>query len=391
MLVSWHLNFQMNLQLLILKRMKKILFIFLFVQLSIMSNAQPDTFNFYVSSSDDEHKAGLALFQLDLENGTLQLQKEFEEVDRSSYLALDETGSFLYTINERKSVLTSFKVNADFSLTEIGNRSAESNGPCYVSVDPTNQFVLTANYSGGSICSFQLNESGMADELISQIQHEGASFVDSSRQEAPHPHMIFPIPDTKLVLVPDLGDDKICVYKLNELGELVELADKKIKSAPAAGPRHVALRPDGKFLFVMNELNSTISSYSFNADTGESKEISTVSILPDGFKDFSKAADIHITSSGEYVYGSNRGHDSIGICKVNKETGELSFIGNVSCGGEWPRAFAIDPTGKYLIVANQHSDNIVVFKIDYASGNLELISENSDFPSAQCIKFLPRN
>ena len=179
------------------------------------------------------------------------------------------------------------------------------------------------------------------------------------------------------------------VYRFNQSKGLLTANDPPFaKVNPGAGPRHFVFSPDAKFLYVINEMGSTISGFSYDASAGTLHPLGTVSTLPEGFKGKNDTAEIEVSSDGKFLYGSNRGHDSIAIFAINPASGALSFVESVSTGGKTPRNFQIDPTGNYLLAANQDSNNIVIFKIDRKTGRLNPTGQVLEVPSPVCIKFV---
>jgi 6-phosphogluconolactonase len=196
-------------------------------------------------------------------------------------------------------------------------------------------------------------------------------------------------PANRFLLAPDLGMDKVMIYRLDlESGKLVANEPSHAPATPGAGPRHMAFSADGRFVYVINELGSTVSAFSYDADRGGLREVQSISTLPKGHSGDSTTADIHVHPNGEFLYGSNRGHDSIAIFRIDRTTGELSPLGHESTRGSTPRNFAIDPSGEFLLAANQNSDSIVTFRIDPRTGLLDATDQAATVPMPVCIKFL---
>lgn len=362
----------------------------------MMNNAvSQSTHYFYASSPDYSHVAGVALFRFDAENGKIELIKEFEEVPTSSYLAVSSNGENLYTITQHRGEahgeVSSFLIlEGGKSLEFLNKRSTMGAGPCYISISNSGKYLMIANYSQGNVGTYALETDGIIGGNISNSFHSGSS-VNKSRQEGPHPHMILQAPEGNIVVVPDLGTDRIMIYELTEKGKLKPGLQPYATVKPGVGPRHFAFHPNLKYGYVLNELNASVTGFTFDRETGYMDEINTVAILPEDFSTENKAADIHITPDGQYLYASNRGHNSLAVLKIDGETGKAEFLFHEDCGGVWPRAFAIDPTGKFVLVANKRSGNIVSFKIDYSTGRLIKSGEIETFPNPQCIKFIPGN
>ena len=247
-------------------------------------------------------------------------------------------------------------------------------------------WVLIANYMGGNVAVYPITEGGQLGPAASVVQHEGSG-VNEKRQEAPHAHSITLDPANQRAIAADLGIDKLISYQLDaESGELRPAAEY-VSVNPGAGPRHFAFHPNGKHAFVINELDSTISALSYAQESGVFEEIATVSTLPADFIDTNSCADIHVSPDGRFVYGSNRGHDSIVIMSFDESTEQLAVVGHESTRGDTPRNFTLDPAGDFLLVANQQSDSIFVFNIDKNTGLLESTGQRVEVPSPVCLKF----
>ncbi len=334
-----------------------------------------------ISSNANSSTHGLYVFSCDTLDGKLSLISKTADVTRSSYHNMHPAKPFLYSVGENE--VRAFSIDPSGVLTMINKVSSMGNGPCYVSVDQTGKYAFVANYSGGSIASYTIREDGSLSEAINVIQHEGSS-VNKDRQEAAHPHLITVSPDNEFVLVPDLGMDQIVVYRLDvRSGKMHKHSNASV--APGAGPRHLEFHPNGEYVYVLNELNSTVDAFSWK--DGEMKLIETYQLLPGDFTEFNKSADIHLTSDGRFLYASNRGHDSLTGFKVLSD-GRLEMINRYKTTGETPRNFFILPTDRHLYVANRQSDEVVLFSIDPSSGDLEPKATYDSLPGALCIKMI---
>lgn len=265
------------------------------------------------------------------------------------------------------------------ALRPINAQSSGGGAPCYVSATP--DAVLVANYLGGNAALLPIRPDGGLAAASDVEQHEGSS-VNEERQEAPHAHFIAPDPSGRHALVADLGIDEVVIYRL-ETTELERVGAAQL--APGAGPRHLAFHPTENLVYVINELNSTVTSFVY--DHGRMERAQTVSTLPHAFRGESFCADIHVSADGRFVYGSNRGHNSIVVFET-EPGGGLRPIQHVSAGGSWPRNFAIAPSGTLLLVANQRSNNVVVLATDPDSGRLAPTDHSLDVPSPVCLRFL---
>ncbi|NND31779.1 MAG: lactonase family protein, partial [Saprospiraceae bacterium] len=280
----------------------------------------------FVSARGDGNIHGIHIFKM--EDGKLQLHKKSDAIAGTSYLNFHPTKPLLYAVGDNK--VFALSLDQEKGELTLVNYQDSKGGPAYVSVDETGSYVLVANYGGATIGIYPINADGSIGNVLQRIQHEGSS-IDTSRQQEAHPHFISVSPGNKYVLVPDLGKDRIVTYRFNSgSGKLTE-NEFSGKALPGAGPRHLEFHPTLPFVYVVNELNSTVTSYSWDNDQGKMDQIATYPMLPDHFHEFSKAADIHLTSDGQYLYASNRGHDSLAAFKVNDD-GTLDFIDRYACG-----------------------------------------------------------
>jgi 6-phosphogluconolactonase len=258
-------------------------------------------------------------------------------------------------------------------------------------VDSKGKNVLVANYGGGSVEALPLQPDGKMGEASAFIQHKGSS-VNKQRQEGPHAHGIYLDAANRFAFVPDLGLDKVLIYRFDATkGSLVANDPPSGSVQAGAGPRHFALHPNGRFAYVINEINCTVTAFGYDGQRGELKDLQTVSTLPAGqaMQPSYSTAEIEVHPSGKFLYGSNRGHDSIVVFKIDEKTGRLAYVENQSTQGKTPRGFGIDPTGTFLLAANQDSDSIVVFRIDPKTGRLASTDHKVEVGAPVCVVFLP--
>jgi 6-phosphogluconolactonase len=314
-----------------------------------------------------------------------------------SFVAADPEGKYLFAVNEignyqgqKAGSVSAYTIDrTSGKLTFVNTVSTRGAGPCHLMVDKTGKMLVVANYDGGSVASFPIQSGGRIGEASSFDQHQGKG-TNPQRQEAPHGHCSVISPNNKYVAVADLGLDKVFMYKLNPDSAAIALNDPPSVSVPAgSGPRHFAFHPDHKHAYVINEMGSTITAFNYEPDRGSLNLIQTISTLSAGFTGKSTTAEIEVHPSGKFVYGSNRGHDSIAVFAVDRPSGKLSMIETVPTQGKTPRSFAIDPSGRYLFAANQDTDNIVLFKIDQATGKLTPAGKTLSVGSPVSIIFVP--
>ena len=329
---------------------------------------------------------GISIFRMDATRGELQFVRVNDGIESPSFLAIHPNHKFLYAVNESSGFVSAFTLDAQSGqLSLLNQQSSQGTAPCFVSIEKTGKLVLITNYSSGNVLVYPIGADGKLEAASDNIQHKGSG-PDKSRQEGPHAHSIWIDPTNQFALACDLGLDKVMVYQLDlTKGKLISHSEGIVH--PGAGPRHLDFHPDGHHIYVINELDATISAFSWDGDHGMLAEIQSISTLPVGVNGPKSCADVHIHPSGKFVYGSNRGHDSIAIFSVDETTGKLTSIGHESTRGKTPRNFAIDPTSQYLLAANQDSGDIVTFRIDSKSGKLAYFATTQS-PTPVCLKFL---
>lgn len=350
----------------------------------------------YVGTYTGPKSQGIYLFDLDLASGAMKPLGVAAETKSPSFLAIHPNKKFLYAVGEiaefdgkKSGAVTAFSIDpATGKLTQLNQQPSGGAGPCHVSVDPSGRTVLVANYGGGSVSAIPVQADGKLATPTAFIQHTGSS-VNPSRQKEPHAHSINVDPAGKYAFAADLGLDKILIYKLDPAkGTLTPNAVPYASVAPGSGPRHLAFHPSGKFAYVINEILCTMTAFKYDADKGTLTEVQTITTLPEPVKPGYSTAEVVAHPSGKFLYGSNRGHDTIAVYTVDAETGKLTLVENEPTQGKTPRNFAVDPTGTYLLAENQGSDSIVVFKIDQATGKLEATGHKVEAPSPVCVRFL---
>jgi 6-phosphogluconolactonase len=339
---------------------------------------------------------GIYSYRFNAENGQLSPIGAATESADPSFLAVHPNGKYLYAVNEIANfnggtggAVSSFAIDPKTGALKFLNQvPTRGPGPCHLSLDKTGNYVLVANYDGGSIASFPVHDDGTLGTASGFVQHPGSG-PDKERQEGPHAHWIGTSPDNRFALAVDLGLDQVLVYGFDSSkGLFTPLLSGFAKVKPGAGPRHVAFPPNGKFAYVLSEMDSSVNVFSYQAKTGAFTSLQTISTLPKDFSGPKQAAEIAVHPSGKFLYASSRGHDSIAVFAIDEKKGTLKSLGQVLTGGKTPRHFAIDPTGTYLLAENQDSNNIVVFHIDAATGNLTPTGQTVEVPSPVCITFV---
>lgn len=340
---------------------------------------------------------GIYVCQMDMTTGAVSLVHSVPDVPNPSFLNLHPERPFLYAVNAVPEIdghaggaVSALAVDPATGALEFINRQpSQGAGPCHVSVEQTGNYVITANYTGGSVAMLPIADDGSLGPPTDWVQHVGSS-VNPDRQGEPHAHSFTPDPANRFALACDLGLDQVLVYGLDlERGTLPPNNPAFATVHPGAGPRHLDFHPNGRIVYVINEIGNTMTVFAYDQERGAMAELQTIPTLPPEFNGTSHTADVHVHPSGKFVYGSNRGHDSIVIYAVNEADGTLSLVGYQSSGGEAPRNFVIDPSGTFLLTANQDTDNVVTFRIDQQTGNLEPTGHVATVPTPVCLKFSP--
>jgi 6-phosphogluconolactonase len=358
-----------------------------------------DKYFMYVGTYTAEGSAskGIYAYRFDSRNAQLTSIGLAAQTTNPSFLAVHPNHRFLYAVNEtvtykgqKSGAVSAFAIDhATGKLTLLNEVASGGADPCYIIVDKTGKFVLVANYTGGSVSVFPILPDGRLGEASAFVQHTGHG-TDPKRQEGPHAHSIDLSPDNRFAMVDDLGLDETLVYKFDSVkGSLTPNDPAFAKADAGAGPRHFALHPGGKFGYVIDEMGSTVSVFSFDAGAGVLRPLQTIPTIPKGFTGLNEDAEIEVHPSGKFLYASNRGHDSIAIFAIDPDKGTLTLIEYAPTKGNSPRHFEIDPTGSLLFAENEKSDNIVVFRIDRRTGRLTPTGKVLDVSQPVCVKFVP--
>jgi len=348
----------------------------------------------YVGTYTSGKSEGIYVYRMNLDDGQLTRAATVKGVSNPSFLAIDPKQRFLYAANEtgefagrKGGGVTAYAIDRKTGdLRKLGERHSPG-VPCHVSVHPSGRFIMAANYGGGSVVIYPVSSGGGLGEASDVAQHTGKG-ADPKRQDGPHAHCIMPDAAGQYAFAPDLGIDKVMIYRIDmKRGKFIPNGFAATKAG--AGPRHFDFHPSGKFAYVINELDSTLTAFTYDKTKGALTESQTVSTLPPDFSGTNSCADIHVHPSGRFVYGSNRGHDSVVAFAIDQSTGKLNLIAHEATRGKTPRNFGVDPTGAFLLVANQNSDNVVTFRIDQQTGKLTATGQSTEIPSPVCLKFIP--
>lgn len=350
----------------------------------------------YVGSYNKAKGKGIHALRFDVTTGQLTSLGVATEALNPTFVTVDPCGRFLYATKEvtrhegkKSGAVKAFVINPKTGKLRFLNEVATGGTvPCYVALDKAGASAMVANYGSGSVAVIRVRKDGRLGKLTAFVQRAGSS-VNPDRQEGPHAHMINVSPDNRYVLSTDLGLDKVFVYRFDEKAGTLEPNDPVFAVlTPGSGPRHIAFSPNGRFVYVINEMKSTITTFSYDAARGALRKLQTVSTLPKNFKGQSDCAEVAVSPSGKFVYGSNRGHDSIAVFAVDAKKGTLTQVERVPTQGKTPRHFAIDPTGSYMLAGNQESNNLVVFQIDRRTGRLTPTGQVLSVSSPACVRFV---
>ncbi len=356
--------------------------------------AKPSTTaTIYVGTYTNSKSQSKGIYKLsfDAESGKVGEPEVAVEAQNPSYLCFSPDKKYVYScIESPEGGVASFSVEADGTLKKISDAESGGKVPCFISVDATGRNVLCANYTGGNISRFVSDsETARLQGPMAVIDFEPRQ-NEGGKQDKPHAHCIMPDTANSFVLATDLGTDKVMIYRLDPLKGLVPTDSPSATLKTGSGPRHFTFSKDGKFVYVINEYGNSVVVFSYDNVEGTLKEVQVVPTLPADYNAKSFCAHVLVHPSGKFLYGSNRGHDSIAAFKIDEATGKLELIGHTPTGGKWPRNFNIDPSGKFLIAANQNTDNLVVFKIDTETGGLTPTGQTVAIPAPVCVQFLVR-
>ncbi|HEX4663186.1 MAG TPA: lactonase family protein [Terriglobales bacterium] len=382
-----------------MQRWFRLLLLTTILPMGTMTDATPAVkgkYLLFVGTYTDKESKGIYAYRFDPVSNQLLPLGVVAETTNPSFLITDRNARFLYAVNELQKYegqasggVSAFAIDQTSGrlslLNEVPSRGAD---PCYLSFDKSGHYVLVANYTGGSVAVFPVSKDGSLGAPSAFVQHSGSG-PNRERQEGPHAHWIETSPDNRFALAADLGLDEIVVYRFDaKNGSLIENDPPFAKLDPGVGPRHLSFHPNGKFAYVVNELKSTVTAFSYDANRGALQKLGSISTLPTDVSGPNDGAEIHVHPSGRFLFVSNRGHDSIAVFSIDPGSGELTLVQDVSTQGKTPRNFEIDPTGAFLFVANQNSGNIVVFRINPQTGKLTATGQVLSVPSPVSLRFV---
>jgi 6-phosphogluconolactonase len=346
----------------------------------------------YVGTYTSNGGEGIYHFSFDPATGALKPLKTLAGVVNPSYLAIEPGGRFLYAVNEvdayygrPEGALSAFAIEAGSGdLRFVNQQPSRGAAPCHLSLDHTGRHLFVANYGGGCVAVFPIRSDGGLGSSTFHARHQGSG-PNRERQQAPHAHCVLPDPFNRHLLAVDLGIDRILPYAFDaERGALVPAAAGN-EARPGSGPRHLAFHPNGKWAYVIHELESRVTHYRYNGMTGALTEAQSLSCLPPGGAGENYGSAIQVDPRGRFLYLSNRGQDGIAHFRIDAGDGSLAFAGSAPSGGRFPRHFTLDPEGRFLIAANQRSDALAVFLVDEGTGALEPIGAGASVPAPACV------
>lgn len=344
----------------------------------------------YFGSHRAGNGIGFSLAHFDTDSGVLTKPEFLLQSVAPAFFVIHPDGKHLYTCNSGSpGAVSAYEIDrTNGHLNLLNEKPAGGGDPSFISIDKTNHFALVANYAGGNVAVFAIQPDGALGERTALVQHEGKS-IDPARQTKPFAHSILTDATNKFALVPDLGVDKVFIYRFDEKAGTLTPNDPPFAAIkPGSGPRHVRFHEKGKWVYVISEIASTITAFNWDAAKGTLSEFQTVSTLPADFKGTSACAELEIHPNGQFIYASNRGHDSLAAFAIDPTSGKLSLVQHIPSAGKTPRNFAFDPTGKWILCSNHGSDNAVVFRVDEKTGKLTQQGEPVSVPYPFCERLL---
>ncbi len=349
----------------------------------------------FISAFTTGDDGAIHAYLLDTDTGHLKLVRRTTDVENPFFMAVSPDHKFLYSIHAKtfggteNEQVAAYEIDGRTGRLKLLNRqSTRGSASCYLDVDATGKTVLVANYSTGSVASLPVRNDGSLGEVSSFIQHTGSS-INPARQKEPHAHSIVVSPDNRFAFAADLGIDKLLGYRLDATtAKLSPTRQSFVRTLPGAGPRHLTFAPNGKHVYVINELANSVTLFDYVVESGILIQRQTIPTLPKDFDGTSKCADVKITPNGKFLYGTNRGDDSIAAYSIG-EDGQLTLIEIQPSKGQGPQNLAITSDGKLLLCANMPGDNVIVFRIDPRTGRLKSVGEPIAMPKPSCIMVLP--
>ncbi|TDF98609.1 lactonase family protein [Paenibacillus piri] len=348
----------------------------------------------YFGSYAAKEAPGIYIYEFDERSGELTFVDSVSDVKDPSFLKPSLRHGTLYAFSQsagepEKSAAVAYRIDtATGRLAYMGQQPTADKSSTHINTDQAGQYLMLVSYGGGTLSLLPLGEDGSIGELSDQVHHEGRSIMPA-RQESAHPHSIYTDPSDQFVVVPDLGMDKIVVYRLDRERHKLQPHDE-VRLAPGSGPRHMTFHPTLPYAYVIQELSSTLTVLSYDRQAGKLEPIQIINTLPEAYDGpANSCAEVQISPCGAYLYGSNRGHDSIVVCSIDQENGMLSVVEHTSTLGSHPRHFSLSPSGRYLFAANKDSDSVQLFQVDKESGRLTSTGQHIAISQPTCVRFYP--
>jgi len=364
-----------------------------FLLLAFAGSAFAETATVWIGTTTPRggQSKGIYRATLDLDSGKLSRPELAAEISSPGFLTMHPDATRLYSLCQLPdgSGVAAFEISKyGQSLRMLNKRPIGDGGACHLSVDRTGRWLLTAQYGGGSVAVFPLDTDGKILARSAFVEHQGSG-PNEWRQKGPHPHWIGVGPKNRFVFVPDLGIDKVVIYRLDPKKGQIERHGAG-KCPAGAGPRHMKFHPNGKYAYVLNEMHLSVTAFRYDAQAGSLDPMQTIASLPDRLREIpSTASEIRIHPSGRFVYAANRNHDTIAAFSIDPADGKLTFVELEPVRGSWPRNFNLDPTGKWLLAAGRNSNTIAVFRIDQKTGGLVYTGRTVYCPTPICVEFQP--
>ncbi|MEM9656918.1 MAG: lactonase family protein [Planctomycetota bacterium] len=366
--------------------------------LGTLVHAAADSSTVWIGTTTPRGGASKGIYgaAFDSETGAISQPWLAAEMESPGFVALHPNGRWLYSTGRRpdgEGDVAAFEISGNgeepAQLRFLNAQSTGDGGAAHLAVDKSGDWLFTAQYGGGSVALFPLDAEGRIGPRRQLVEHVGAG-PDARRQQSPHPHWVGVSPDNRFLMVPDLGIDKVVVYRFDAESGRIEPTGAGV-CPPGGGPRHMKFHPNGRFVYVVNELQMSVTVFSWDAESGTLTPVQTISTLPDALQEVpNTSSEIRVHPNGRFVYAANRGHDSIAAFRVDEENGRLTFVEREAIRGSWPRNFNIDPSGKWLVAAGRDSATLAVFGIDQDAGNLRYTGKTVGCPSPICVEFQPR-
>lgn len=354
-------------------------------------STSPNRLMLFIGSYAEAEGPGVYVYELQADTGELRQLDQVSGLKNPTFLNVDEQNHRLYTLTEatvngsKGGAAASFQIDTSTGkLRELNREVNLESTTCHINRDEDNKYLVVSSYHGGTVGLVALNADGTIGEIVDTKQHTGHG-ADPERQDKPHVHSAFFSPDGRFLFVSDLGIDIVRAYTINRTNHTLEFhADTHLP--PGSGPRHLAFHPGGKYAYVINEVNSTIAAFSYDQEAGKLAALEVVPTLPEDFRGENTTAEIAVSQDGRYLYGSNRGHDSIVVYSINQDSGRLTYVEHVSTEGGHPRHFALTPDGSLLIAANRDSNNLAVFRVNKETGQLSFTGQTAEVSKPVCVK-----